>query len=213
MQDMATGRSHRGVQDGRNRQHHHIALGSNSPFPVVDPHRVNGQGIQTAGIKAQMKVQKAVATWGLSPLTLPGLGGVIRKHRQGAPNVGVTHNALRRNRLPVLQLDAYNAITIQQQRSHGDPCTQAAAMRLKSLDQGIHHRSTATKGIVEMSLRLKPLPKQCGHRSSVGIAHRHPADQEAKQIHPMAKERILEMSIDQWTKCAGEVTHRPEVGQ
>jgi hypothetical protein len=29
----------------------------------------------------------------------------------------------------------------------------------------------------------------------------------------MAKERILEMSIDQWAKCAGEVTHRPEVGQ
>jgi hypothetical protein len=29
----------------------------------------------------------------------------------------------------------------------------------------------------------------------------------------MAKERILEMSIDQWAKCTGEVTHRPEVGQ
>ena len=64
-----------------------------------------------------------------------------------------------------------------------------------------------------MGFRLKPLPKQRGHRGGIGVAHRHPTDQEAEQVHPVAKERILKMSIHQWPKGAGEVSHRPEVGQ
>ena len=64
-----------------------------------------------------------------------------------------------------------------------------------------------------MGLGLKPLPKQGGHRSGIGVAHRHPTDQEAEQVHPVAKERILEMSIHQRPKGTGEVSHRPEMGQ
>ena len=80
-----------------------------------------------------MKMQKAVATRRLYALTLPCLSGAIWEHRQRAPDVGVAHNALCRNLLPVLQLHPHNTITVQQKRSHGDAGPKAAAVLLKAL--------------------------------------------------------------------------------
>jgi len=90
---------------------------------------------------------------------------------------------------------------------------EAAAVGLQATHQGINHRSTTANGVVEMGLRFKPLAKQRGHGRRVGVSHRHAANQEGEQIHPMAQKGIAEVTIHQRPKGTGEVTHRREMRQ
>ena len=65
MQNVLTGRRHRGIKHRRNRNHHGIAFGLDSPFPVSNPHRMNGQIVEATGIKAQVQMEKGSAGWSL----------------------------------------------------------------------------------------------------------------------------------------------------
>jgi len=118
-----------------------------------------------------------------------------------------------RNLRSIGQRHTHHTIPLHPQLLHRLAGVQAAAVSFQATHQGLNHRCTAANGIVEMGIRLKPLAEQRGHGCGVGVSHRHAADQEGEQIHPMAQERIAEVTIHQGPKRTGEVTHRRKMRQ
>tara|TARA_B100001093_G_C26062143_1_gene690869 strand:- start:49 stop:402 length:354 start_codon:yes stop_codon:yes gene_type:complete len=103
------------------------------------------------------------------------------------------------------QLDADGPVSIQQDPLHPGAKAQAAAMFLKTTDEGLNHRSTPTLGEIKTGLRFKPFTKQCCHRCRIGVGHGHSTDQKTEQINPMAKEGILKVTIHQRTEGTAEM--------
>ena len=111
------------------------------------------------------------------------------------------------------QLDADGPISIQQDPLHTGAKPQAAAMFLKTTDEGLHHGSTAALGKIEAGLGFEPFTKQCCHGRRIGVGHGHSTDQETKQINPMAKEGILKVAIHQRTEGTAEMAESRQVGE
>tara|TARA_B100001063_G_scaffold196801_1_gene188838 strand:+ start:108 stop:527 length:420 start_codon:yes stop_codon:yes gene_type:complete len=111
------------------------------------------------------------------------------------------------------QLDANSTISIQQDPLHTGAKAQAAAMFLKTTDEGLHHGSTPALGKIKAGLRFKPFAKQCCHRCRIGIRHGHSTDQETEQINPMAQEGILKVAIHQRTEGTAEMTQSRQMGK
>ena len=86
-------------------------------------------------------------------------------------------------------------------------------MLLESPNQRLNNCCTATPREVKTGIGSEPLTKQCGHGCSIGIRHRHSTDQETQQIHPMSKEGILQVPIDQRTERAIEMAQSRKVWQ
>ena len=111
----------------------------------------------------------------------------------------------------VHQLNTDGSLTIHQDLLNACSKTQAAAMFFKSSHQGCHHRGTASPGVVKAGLGVKPFAEQRGHRRGIGVGHRHAADQETQQVHPVPEKRVLQMTIHQRPESTTEMTQRRQV--
>ncbi len=115
--------------------------------------------------------------------------------------------------LAIGQHHTNGAIILHHHLLHPRPQTQRAAMGLQPPHQGRHHGRTAATGKVKAGFRIKPFTEQGRHRRGVGVSHRHAADQEAEQIHPMAQEGILQMAVHQRAEGTTEMAQGGQVGQ
>ena len=108
----------------------------------------------------------------------------------------------------VIAVNSGAALPIHDQTVHGATELKLTAMALEASHQCVDDSRTPAHGVVKAGVVTEPFPEQCGHRRSVRVAHRHPADQKAQQVNPVPQERVLEMAIHQGTEGTSEVTHR-----
>ena len=115
--------------------------------------------------------------------------------------------------LAVDQFNADGTVTINQNPLHAGSKPQAAAMFLQATHQRLHNGRTATFREIKTGFRFKPFTEQCRHGRGIGVRHRHPTDQKAEQINPVAKEGILKMAVHHRSEGSAEMTQSRQMGQ
>ena len=213
VQNMAPRRRHPRIQHRRNGEHNSIAIGCDAALPVVHPDGVDRQIIEATGVKAQVQMQKSPAGRRGCTVAAPAGGHPVRQQRQRAPDIGIAHHLIGTDAIAIGESHPAGAAVLHEDLLHPGLGAQGAAMALETLHQGIHHSRTAPHGVIQAGLGIEPIAEQRGHGRSIRVAHRHAADQETQQVHPVAQEGILQVPIHQWPEGTGEMAHRREMTQ